>query len=246
MSELSPAVKTVAMLQNVALCMTALKEAMNRAPNLPGLVVFNGPSGFGKSMAATYCANRTKAYYVQMQSTWTKKALLLAILTEMGIQPAKTLYEMARQIQEQLAVSQRPLLVDEADHVIDKGAIEVLRDLYEASGAVVMLIGEESLPAKLKKYERVHGRVLVWAPANKPSLEDAAQLRPLYAPNIRVSDDLLQQIHADSKASVRRIAVNLDKAQREAMKRGLSELDLATWNGFGLRFDSGDAPARRL
>jgi hypothetical protein len=57
----------------------------DRPPNLPGLATFSGPSGYGKSMAAIYTANKTRAYHVQCKSVWTRKSLCQAILAEMGI-----------------------------------------------------------------------------------------------------------------------------------------------------------------
>jgi hypothetical protein len=72
-------------LQNVALCTQALKDAMERPLHLPGLVAFYGPSGWGKTVSATYASNKYRAYYVAAKESWTKKAFLEAILTEMGI-----------------------------------------------------------------------------------------------------------------------------------------------------------------
>ena len=80
---------TVARLTNVMLGLVALQRAMERPRHLPGMVVFHGPSGWGKSTAAAFTANSTQAYYVECKSSWTRKALLLSILKEMGIEPAK-------------------------------------------------------------------------------------------------------------------------------------------------------------
>lgn len=65
---------TVAPLTNVSLTTKALERALGRARGLPGIVVLHGPSGWGKSTAAAYAANRTRAYYVAMQSVWTRAA----------------------------------------------------------------------------------------------------------------------------------------------------------------------------
>ena len=71
-------------LRNVMACAKVMEHLVNRAPNLPGMGVFAGPSGYGKSCAASYCANKFNAYYIECRSYFTKKSLLLSILDEMG------------------------------------------------------------------------------------------------------------------------------------------------------------------
>ena len=106
----------IAPLGNVGMCYHTLKRAMNRPPHLPGIVVFYGPSGYGKSTAATWAAIRTDAVYVQARSSWTRKAAHQAILKGLGVTPARTVAEMSDQIAEELALSKRPLIVDEVDY----------------------------------------------------------------------------------------------------------------------------------
>lgn len=231
-------------LVNVSLCVSTLERAMNRPAHLPGIVTFTGPSGFGKSTAAAIAANRFEAVYVQAKSSWTRKAAHLAILKEMGVVPARTLYGMAEQVAEQLALSRKPLIIDECDYLIKNGTIEIIRDIYEASGAAIMLIGEENLPGNLKKWERFHGRVLKFALAEPASLDDARSLRDLYVDDVAIAEDLLTRVHKEAKGSVRRICVNLEAIREEAADNGLSTIDLAFWGNRPLF--TGDAPTRRM
>jgi len=235
---------TTAPIQNVAICASAIGKAMDRPAHLPGMVCFYGPSGWGKSSAAAYAANANRAYYVEAKSSWTRKALLIAILREIGIVPARTIYELTDQVSEQLVLSQRPLIVDEMDHLVDRNAVEVVRDIYEGSNAAILLIGEEMLPSKLKKWERVHGRMLHWAPAQPASIDDATHLRALYSRGVDIADDLLGWIHELSKGSVRRICVNLERVTSEAKGKGQMAVDLDWWGGRELF--TGEAPVRRV
>ncbi|WP_330178403.1 ATP-binding protein [Candidatus Vondammii sp. HM_W22] len=139
---------------------------MNRTRGLPGIIEFHGPSGFGKSTAAAHVAMRLSAYFVMAQSNWTKKAFLLAILEDMRIVPLKTIPELVKQIAQQLSLSQRPLIIDEAGLLLDReGGANLIKDLYEASQGTLMLIGEELLPNRIQRWERLDGRVLDWVPA---------------------------------------------------------------------------------
>ena len=231
-------------LVNVSLCVSTLEKAMNRPAHLPGMVTFTGPSGFGKSTAASVAANRFDAIYVAARSSWTRKAAHLAILKEMAVVPAKTLYGMAEQVAEQLALSRKPLIVDECDYLVKNGTIEIIRDIYEASGAAIMLIGEENLPARLRQWERFHGRVLKFALAEPPSLEDTRALCDLYVEEAEIAEDLLTRVHKEAKGSIRRICVNLEYIREEAADNGLARIDLATWGSRPLF--TGDAPSRRV
>ncbi|WP_028468403.1 AAA family ATPase [Neptunomonas japonica] len=244
MSNESYAINGIADIVNLSLCDVALERAMSRTNSLPGMVCMYGPSGFGKSVSATHVANRRRAYYVQAKSVWTKKATLKAILQEMGIRPLATIPDMLDQAAEELAKSGRPLIIDEMDHLVDKKAVELIRDLYEASQAAILLIGEEQLPNKLKKYERFHGRILAWVPAQPVTLEDAKKLTPLYAPFVEITGDLLSHIVQLSAGSVRRVAVNMEMIQEEANEMGWSSVDKATWGKRELY--TGEAPKRRI
>lgn len=231
-------------LTNVTLAAAAVERALNRSANLPGAVVLYGPSGFGKSMAAAYCANTHKGLYVECRSFFTPKSLLLSILKEMGLRPGRTMLEMMDQIAEQLLLSQRPLIIDEMDHIVEKHAVEIVRDLMEATRGTLLLIGEEQFPRKLQRWERFHNRVLIWQPAMPATVEDAKKLARFYAPDIAIADDLLARVLELSRGAVRRICVNLDMIRAHCQQQGVKAVDLAAWGRRDLY--TGDAPLRRL
>lgn len=243
-ARLKSAAGSIAQITNIALCDIAIERASSRTTGLPGMVVFYGPSGYGKSIAANFVANSRRAHYVQAKSVWTKKHFLKSVLFEMGIKPAGTIPEMADQIAEELAHSNRPLIIDEMDHIVDRHAVELVRDLYESSHAPILMIGEEGLPAKLKKIERMHGRMLDWIPAQPVTVDDAKKLTGIYCPNVDIHDDLLSHVVGLANGSVRRVCVNLDRIQEQAMIAGMKVIDLASWGKRELY--TGDAPKRRI
>lgn len=241
MSIAPPPTLAIAPLQNVMLVWQALDRALQRPEHLPGMVAVYGPSGVGKSMAAAWSANKARAYYVELRSTWTKKAMIEAMCREMGMPPARTIYEGVDQVAEQLALSGRPLIVDEADYLVKKSNVEMIRDIYESSHGTVLLIGEENLPQKLGRWERFHNRVLDWVPAQLCSLDDARGLASVYA-QIQIADDLLEAVIRQSHGITRRVAVNLDRINHTATAEGWREVTLAQWGKRG--FYTGQAPVR--
>jgi len=241
----NPETSQVLPLRNVAKLKELVIRVTERAPGLPGLGCFYGPSGYGKSFAAIHAANVYRAYHVQVKSVWTRKKMALSILHEMGIAPAATIPDMIDQIGQELALSRRPLLIDEADFLVAKSMIEVVRDIYESSQGTIILIGEEQLPHKLKVWERVHGRMLDWVAAEPASLNDSRHLAGLYCRGITVADDLLTALHKAAAASVRRVCVNLERVREKAETADLTTMDLAAWGKLKGEFFTGQPPARR-
>jgi len=234
----------IAPLANIAVAERAISRALGRGLHQPGLVVMNGPSGYGKSMAAAWVTARNRTYYVQASDFWTKKVMMQDILRALGLQfkPADTVANMARMVAAQLEQSARPLIIDEFDYVADKNLVESVRSIYESSRAAILLIGEEALPQKLKKWERFHGRILDWFPAQPASIEDARELARLYCPHVDVADDLLERLVDRARGSVRRISTNLETIQEEAMGMAWDRVDLSTWGTRSIH--TGEPPRR--
>lgn len=237
-------VNSIAPLQNVSRCMSTLKRSIDRPGHLPGIISLYGPSGWGKSTAAAYVANYFQAYYVEAKDTWTRKAFLEAILLEMGIAPATTISKQAEQVTEQLAVSGKPLLIDEFDYIVKKNNVDMVRDIYDGSGSAILIIGEEKLETNLRRWERFHNRVLDWVPAEACSLKDSQLLRKLYCDKVNVADDLLNRVMTVCKGNVSRTCINLANIQEYALQKGMSEISLQDWGNQHL-FD-GAAPKRRV
>lgn len=229
MTEETQHVNSIAPLRNVTLMNALVERVMNRKPGLPGMATFHGFSGYGKTSAATYVTAKHRCYHIQVKSVWTRKKLCQSILQALGIQPASSIGDMVDQIGEELALSGRPLLIDEADYLVQNRTVGVVHDIYESSAAAIILIGEERLPGKLKAWERVHGRMLDWVPAEPASLSDARHLQTLYCPGIDIEAELLGQLHEASAGSVRRVCVNLDRIHELARTQGISKVGRADW-----------------
>lgn len=235
-------INSIAGITNVALCNSSLERAIQRAHSLPGIVVFHGHSGLGKSFAASFTANRHNAFYVQCQSTMSRKAFLEAILKDMGITAAKNLADMTVQVCEELMLSGRPLIIDEADYLTEKSKIMMVMDIYEGSQAAIMLIGEEKLPAKLSTYEKIHNRILNWVPAQPCASHDVDELAKIYAPNVSIDPLLLENLHTATKGVTRRICVNLDTIANFARDEGIDTVTIANYT---TPFFTGQAPRGR-
>lgn len=238
-----------ARLKNVARCLTLTETLKARGPHLPGLGVFHGHSGYGKTYAAIEVQKTTQSLYVEVGDSWTKKTLLQKILKEADVvkhdQPVRgTIPElMEKAINALVDAPDRPLIIDEADKLADKGNLEIIRELHDFGRAPILLIGEELLPQKIQHLERVHNRVLEWVPAEPCDEEDARTLANMFAPNLELSDDLIEKLVAVTRGLARRINVNLEHMVRHGRRTGKKDFSAKdfqdTW------FYTGQPPRRR-
>jgi DNA transposition AAA+ family ATPase len=214
--------KKPAPLKNVASFNGLVKRVVNRAPDLPGLAVFHGRSGLGKTKAAVYGANSSRATYVEVGQFTTAKSLLRSILVELGeMRPRGSVADMVEQAIMRLAADPtRPLIIDEAHWIAAKRFVDLLRELHDKSLAPVIMIGEETLPQQLEAFERVHNRVLEWVQAVPCDLEDARHLARSYCPDLKIAEDRLAAIVTETKGNTRRIVVALARELEEVRRLG--------------------------
>lgn len=236
MSDPSPPVKprgTIAALKNVSGFFELVTRVRDRSPMLPNIGVMHGRSGDGKSYASIYAQNKTRAIRVEVGDSWTRKTLLCAILQECGVpRPSGSVPELAQAAIQTLAEEpRRPLFIDEADKVCDKGYIELVREIAMGSNVPVLLIGEEKLPAKLAHVERLHNRILAWFGAEPCDLGDAKKLAELLLDPVTIEDALLEDIRLQGDGRARRIATSLDGVAHWARNAGVTAVLKANYDG---------------
>ncbi|MCW8842344.1 MAG: ATP-binding protein [Rhodobacteraceae bacterium] len=241
-------IKTIAPLRNVRAMVTLLERLQNRTYGLPGMATYYGFSGYGKSTAAIYAINQFGACYVEVRETWTTKFLLETILRELGVAPKgrPSIARMAEQVAKELAIRDIPLLIDEADILVRKNMIEVVRGLHEDSQAPVLLIGEEQMPQKLQQWERVHGRMLDYVAAQPACMDDLNHLAQIYAPEVDLDEAFRKRLLVESHHSLRRLVVNLAKVQELAMTHDFTVINLDNWRDRAFQAIAAPAPRRNL
>lgn len=230
-----PIVKTgsTAPLKNVAACLDVANRIIARPPGVDGLGVFFGPSGYGKSKASLFVQHKKNALYLEVFDFWTRKLFVEALLAELEVaNPRGTVGSMMQQAIRLLKDEpDRLLIIDEADKLVDKNMIELVRDIYKGSKIPVLLVGEEQLPAKLARYERCENRVTAFGMANPCDAADAAVLGKLYQPELQFSDDLLQHIVTETKGVASRIVTTLAEVGQFCRAQGVRVIDRAGYTG---------------
>jgi DNA transposition AAA+ family ATPase len=234
---------TIAPLTNVALCAKAMEmiTGVGDTDGLDRLVCLYGKTGTGKSVAATYTANKYDAYYVECRSVWTKKSLLEGICRAVEIAPQSTMARMVDEIARTLVASGKPLIIDEMDHVVERKAVDIIRDIYQASSAPILYIGEEKLPTKLAGWTQFFGRTKEWIQAVKGTPEDARVLAHFYCRRgVNIADDLLADMVNATGGLIRLMCTNIARIEEESLTMGTTEIDLPTWKKWNKGYLTGN------
>ena len=237
-------IPTMAPLTNVFLLYELTERLRAREKHLPGIGVFNGFSGYGKTYATIYARGKTNGIYVEVGESWTKKTFCEKLAKECGIVPKGLgVSGLVDEIVKSLALSERPLFIDEADKIIHKGFVDIVREIHDKSKTPVILIGEENLPAAVEQNERIHNRVLSFVLAQPVSLEDTAHLAKLFVPKLNISPEVLEAIHKASGGRCRRICVSLSEVEEYAKLNGIIEIKAGELDK--IKLSSGRAERRR-
>lgn len=239
----APGYGTVAPLKNVAAAYAVAQKIIDRPAGVDGLGLFFGPSGYGKSKASTYIQNKTNAIYLEVFDFWTKRTFCEILLSELGIdRPRGTIATMMMQALRLLQDDpNRLMIIDEADKLVDKGMIELVRDIYKGARIPVLLVGEEQLPQKLARYERCENRVTAYGMANPSDLDDARALAKIYHPRLMFGDDLLAEVVRQTRGVASRVVTSLAEIGQFARANGLAQVGHADYTG---NYFTGQAPRR--
>jgi hypothetical protein len=211
----------IAPTRNVLQFSTLAERVCNRNPDLPGIGIFYGFSGFGKTRSAEYSAHKQRAFYVEVGESWTKKFFLQRLATEIGVSDKGSIPIIVERIIETLAMDPRLVIIDEFDHVVSRNYHETVREIHDKAQTPIICIGEELLPGKIESLsERFHNRVLDWVPAQPSDRDDFCHLLDHYCPGITLEDALVEQLIAASGGRARRICINLDRIRELSLSLG--------------------------
>ncbi len=235
-------IPTIAPLKNVMLFNQMVDTVMNRPDHLPGMGIFFGPSGFGKTFSAQYAAHLHRAFYLEVGAFWSVTSFCDALLTQTGLGMSGTIAAKISVIIERLATENRPLIIDEFDHMVTNKKVDLVRDIHDKTGIAIIMIGEENLPSKLKRWERFHNRILQWVGAEASTLGDTVALSKIYCPDLKIDQDVLEALTKASGNRARRICTNLEQVRQTAKRSGLEHISA---DSIDFQWFTGAIPAGR-
>ncbi len=219
-----------AIVKNVVALRSAFNALAGRDAGIPGMGLVYGSTGFGKTTAIAWLVNQVRGIYVRANATWTPSTMLGALMREIGAEPLRNRNSvMVDYIIGKLTLDNRPLFIDEADYLFSNLKMpETLRDIHDVSGAPVMMIGMEGIERRLVHHKQLARRVSQWVEFRPVDLADARTLTTTVC-EVKISDDMLERLHAEAKGNVGLMVVGLARIEALAKANDWEKIDLARW-----------------
>lgn len=231
----------IAGVKNITRLGDALDAVMTRSAGVEGMVLVYGASGVGKSTALAYYLNQFDAIYVEASPAWSLGSMYAAILAGIGIAAKGRAADMERQIVDEMSANNRPLFVDELDHVLLPGQgttlrmLEALRSIYDKSRMPVLMCGMDKVDRKLKLREQLSRRIFQWVEFGDLDADDARVVADTLC-EVGVADDLLADAFAASGGRMGRLVPALAQIERRAKANGWKAVDRQQWGGRSWHF----------
>ncbi len=220
----------LAVMRNVVALRSAFDALAGRDAGVPGMGLVCGNTGYGKTTAIAWLVNQVRGIYARANATWTPSAMLGALMKEIGAEPLHSRNSiMVDYIIGKLSLDNRPLFIDESDYLFSNlKMLETLRDIHDASGVPVMLIGMEGIERRLVHRKQLARRVSQWIEFRPADLSDARTLTNTVC-EVEISDDMLERLHSEARGNVGLMVVGLARIETLAKANGWKSLDLDRW-----------------
>ena len=197
--------------ENVNRLVAALAELVRRGPGVPGLALVHGHQGYGKTVATEWWAVQQGAVYLRAQAAWTVPWLLMDLAAALGLAPEHLSRENFRLVVRELRQRPRPVLLDEADYLVrERRLLDTVRDLYDATGAPVVLVGMAGVrEAIARRSPQFWSRVSQEVEFMPLTVEDT-RLIALELCGIELPAELARRVVRDTEGNFRRTVVLLN------------------------------------
>ncbi len=219
----------IAEVKNVRGLMSMTEMLTQRPAGTPGIGLIWGATGYGKTTAAARMVVHSHAIFERADAVSTPRTLLAALCVHLSLTPARSADETLHLIAAHLKRVQRPVVIDEADYLLDKrGLIETIRDLHDRSTVAVILIGMANFLRQVKQLPQFSGRIAHWAEFAPADAEDARVLADTIC-EVRMEDDLLAALLEQTRGSMRGLTMGLMNVEEFGKRRKLSNVGLSDW-----------------
>ena len=198
----------------------------------PAMALFSGQAGLGKTTAGAYLFVNADGILVRCLKSDTMGTLLERLAQDLGLDKRQRKADMINFIVKELAITGKPLFIDEADYLADKTEVlETIRDIYDLACVPIVLIGYEHLPKKIKRLPQLFGRISQHVQFQKADEEDIAIMANELVEHTTIEQDLLKDLLDTSRGNFRRITTGLASIEKFAKSNGLKTIDASQWAG---------------
>jgi DNA transposition AAA+ family ATPase len=199
---------------------------MNNDVNTPGLGLYYGEPGLGKTEAAQHlCLERTDYVYIRAKTAWTIRWMLNDLLNEVNEQGSGRTELAYERIVKVLREQPRLIVIDEVDHMMhDSKVIETLRDIYDESGNPFLMVGMQGAERKLKRFPHLYSRFAEVKVAEKISSKEIMLVADRLC-ELPMEDKIAGWIYERTNGEFRKIMRWLKYYERKALANSQSSIN---------------------
>ncbi len=209
----------------------AMGRLQNARPGIPKMCLIHGIYGVGRTETAMWwTAQHDECKFIRLVSLITGPWLLSTIIAELGHMPERKIEDRFKQLINILLNQQYTLIFDEIDYITgNREAIEMLRDLHDITGTIIVFIGMEKASDKLMRYPHLNDRILERIKFDSLTLDDVRTAATELC-EVKLNDDALHLIHSEA-ARFRPLIGKFYKAESIARANSLKEISAADLRG---------------
>lgn len=182
---------------NVGRFVKAARQVEARAVPEHAIMVVAGEAGLGKSRTGLWWALQQGAVITRVSPLASPAWVLRDLVRELGDTPKRSAEQLKLQACGLLVAQPRPIVVDEVEHALDRGALalDALREISDLCEVPLILIGREATAEKLRRHRQIWRRIGAVAQFQPVSLADVRAAADELA-EVAVGDDVVAAIHA--------------------------------------------------
>lgn len=221
----------VAKTKNVLAAFDAYQHLSEAAlNNTPSIAMFTGQAGLGKTTAGSYLFVQADGILVRCLKSDTLGTFLERLAQELGLDQRQRKADMLKFIVHELAVTGKPLFIDECDYIADRqDVLETIRDIYDLANVPIILIGYNQLPKKVKRLEQLYSRISQHIEFQPADLDDITIMASELVTDTQISTDLLAELLQVSKGNFRRIHTGLNTIEAFARSNAMTSINAMQW-----------------
>jgi DNA transposition AAA+ family ATPase len=227
----------MAMTKNVRRFLAAVRELNDRPMGVEGMAILWGEPGEGKSTTVAFACNTLDGIFLRANTCWTPTSMLSALMVELGLATGSRRAPMVEAAVKRLAERPRPIFIDEADYLFrTPDMLDVMRDIYDVTGAPVVLIGMEDFARKVQAKGKFARRITQWVEFSGIDDEDARTLADTLC-DVKVADDLMAHVHQAARKNIGRMVTGLARIEQFGRLNALETVTRKAWANRALFYD---------
>lgn len=230
--------KTFVKTSNYERFQEGLAAVEGRGASEASMLLVTGEAGFGKSETVDRWAAQVGAAHLRAKVEWTPHYFMTELAETLKVDARGRAKDVFARLVASLTASQTPIVVDEIEHALRKGAevLEAIRDLSDMTEVTVVMVGMEQVQAKIARYAQIASRIAHVVVFGAATVEDVA-LACKQLSEVEVAADLAAEIHRQSKGRMREVMNAIALVEREARLNGLRRVALADMGNRPLTLD---------